>query len=72
MKDRTLFAAFALAQTRVATAPALPAPPLPATQPDPGTARDRMLVNALRNSATDRDQIMQRRINMINETSGAD
>jgi hypothetical protein len=63
MKSRTLFAAFAIAQTRNAEQPVLS--PLQAT---PGPVDDTTLINALRNSATDRDQIIQRRIGIITET----
>ena len=58
MKTQTLFTAFAIAQTR---SPAQPAP----ARFDPGPIDDTTLLNALRNSATDRDQIIQRRIGMI-------
>ncbi len=63
MKSHTLFSAFALAQTRIADIP--PAPPQCAPRP----VDDTTLVNALRNCATDRDQIIQRRIGMIGATT---
>ncbi len=58
MKTQTLFTAFAIAQGR-----AFDAPP-DAQRLDPGPADDSTLLKALRNSATDRDQIIQRRIGM--------
>ena len=54
MKTCTLFNALADAQARVAGTPAIR--PLNVTD-------DTTLLAALRNSATDRDQIIQRRIN---------
>lgn len=63
MKTQTLFTAFAIAQTRIADIP--PAP----VRFDPGLAQDSTLLKALRNSATDRDQIIQRRIGMITEAT---
>ena len=63
MKTQTLFTAFAIAQTR--SPGALPAP----VRFDPGPADDTTLLRALRNSATGRDQIIQRRIGMIAETT---
>ena len=63
MKTQTLFSAFALAQARNSD---LPSPP---ARVDPGPADDSMLLNALRNSATNRDQIIQRRIGMIREAA---
>ena len=62
MKTQTLFTAFAIAQMRIPGVP--PAPP----RFDPATD-DMTLLNALRNSATDRDQIIQRRIGMIAEAA---
>ena len=59
MKTCNLFTAFAAAQTRTATA--LPAP----LRSDTVVTDDMTLLNALRNSATDRDQIIQRRIGLI-------
>jgi hypothetical protein len=59
MKTRTLFTAFAAAQTR--TAATMPAP----LRGETVVTDDTTLVNALRNSATDRDQIMQRRIGLL-------
>ena len=59
MKTCTLFTAFAAAQTR--TAAALRAP----LRSDTVVTDDMTLLNALRNSATVRDQIIQRRIGLI-------
>jgi len=61
MKGQTLFTAFSIAQARTPDTTPVPAPfePLPAD--------DTTLLNALRNSATDRDQIIQRRIGMLTE-----
>jgi hypothetical protein len=64
MKTCTLFTAFAAAQTR--TAAALPA----RLRSDTIVADDITLLIALRNSATDRDQIMQRRIGFIGGARG--
>ena len=58
MKNQTLFTAFAIAQGRPFDAPPV------AQRLDPGLADDSTLLKALRNSATDRDQIIQRRIGM--------
>jgi hypothetical protein len=63
MKTQTLFTAFAIAQTRRRGAPSAPA------RFDPGPTDDSTLLTALRNSATDRDQIIQRRIGMITEAT---
>ena len=63
MTTRTLFTAFAIAQTRT-----LEAPPAPARF-SPAITDDTTLLNALRNSATDRDQIMQRRIGVLTESA---
>jgi hypothetical protein len=63
MNTRTLFTAFAIAQAR-SRDPA----PVPARF-DRGPADDTTLLTALRNSATDRDQIIQRRIGMIAEAT---
>lgn len=63
MKTQTLFTAFAIAQTRTRGTPPAPA------RFDPGPIDETTLLNALRNSATDRDQIIQRRIGMIAETT---
>jgi len=57
MKTQTLFAAFAAAQ---------------GSKPAPGRARpdltdDSTLLTALRNSCTDRDQILQRRVGIYKE-----
>jgi hypothetical protein len=59
MKTCTLFTAFAAAQTRTTGAPPVP------LRCDPALTDDATLLNALRNSATDRDQIMQRRIGLL-------
>ena len=59
MKTQTLFTVFAIAQGR-----ALDAPPA-AERLYPGPVDDTTLLKALRNSATDRDQIIQRRIGMV-------
>ncbi|MBI3527018.1 MAG: hypothetical protein HY067_03540 [Betaproteobacteria bacterium] len=59
MKTQTLFTAFAIAQTRTRDAAPVPA------RFGPGSTDDTTLLTALRNSATDRDQIIQRRIGMI-------
>ena len=63
MKPHTLFTAFAIAQTRSPGAPPAPA------RFDPGPVDDTTLLNALRNSATNRDQIIQRRIGMITQAA---
>ena len=63
MKTQTLFTVFAIAQTRIADLP--PAP----VRNNPAPADDTTLLTALRNSATDRDQIIQRRIGMISEVT---
>ena len=63
MKPQTLFTVFAIAQTRIADLP--PAP----LRNNPPPADDTTLLKALRNSATDRDQIIQRRIGMISEVT---
>ena len=63
MKAQTLFTALAIAQART------PDPaPVPARF-KPGPADDTTLLNALRNSATDRDQIIQRRIGLFPDTT---
>ena len=59
MKTQTLFTVFAIAQTRIADLPPAPA------RTNPAPMDDTTLLNALRNSATDRDQIIQRRIGML-------
>jgi len=59
MKTQTLFTAFASAQTHIPGAPPV------AARFDAGFTNATALLTALRNSATDRDQIMQRRIGMI-------
>ena len=63
MKTQTLFTAFTIAQTRSPGAPPAPA------RFDPGPTDDTTLLIALRNSATGRDQIVQRRIGMITEAT---
>lgn len=62
MTTRTLFTAFALAQIRTPEAPPAPA------RFSPGITDDTTLLNALRNSATDRDQIIQRRLGLMAAT----
>ena len=63
MTTRTLFTAFAIAQTRTpGTRPAL-------ARVSPGATDATTLLNALRNSATDRDQIVQRRIGLFTEAA---
>jgi hypothetical protein len=57
MKTQTLFSAFAAAQT---------GKPSPA-RAHPDLIDDSTLLNALRNSATDRDQILQRRVGIYKE-----
>jgi hypothetical protein len=59
MKTQTLFTAFTTAQMRGPDARPV------AARVDSWPKDDSVLVNALRNSATDRDQIIQRRIGMI-------
>jgi hypothetical protein len=61
MKTRTLFSALSDAQARVTATPAVPMAlaAAVATVVAPGDAN---LLAALRNSATDRDQIIQRRL----------
>ena len=63
MRAQTLFAAFVIAQARFFVAAPTPA------RFEPCPADDTTLLTALRNSATDRDQIVQRRIGMIAETT---
>ena len=63
MKTRTLFTAFAIAQTRTPGAPPVRA------RFDPSPMNDTTLLNALRNSATNHDQIIQRRIGMITQAA---
>lgn len=63
MKTQTLFSVFAIAQTRIADLPPAPA------RTNPAPMDDTTLLNALRNSATDRDQIIQRRIGMITQAT---
>lgn len=61
MKTQNLATALAAALTRIpATAP-----------PKPEVAADALLVTALRNSATERDQIIQRRIGVYPGAIGA-
>ena len=61
MKTNTLFNAFADAQARIAGTPAK----RPLTITDDST-----LLTALRNSATDRDQILRRRIGLHDGEDG--
>lgn len=61
MKTKNLATALATALTR------MPA----TTPPQSGIAADLLLVTALRNSATKRDQIIQRRIGVYPDTTGA-
>ena len=63
MKTQTLFTVVAIAQTRIADLPPTPA------RTNPAPMDDTTLLNALRNSATDRDQIIQRRIGMITQAT---
>jgi hypothetical protein len=65
MKIRTLFSALSDAQARKTGTPAVPMA-LAATVATVAAASDTNLLAALRNSATDRDQIMQRRIGPLN------
>ena len=57
MKARTLFTALTAAQ----------ADSRPASRAQPDLIDDTTLLNALRNSATDRDQIMQRRVTFFDD-----
>ena len=59
MRTATLFTAFAMAQTRNPDSPSV------VSRLDPWPGDDTVFLKALRNSATDRDQIIQRRIGMI-------
>jgi hypothetical protein len=61
MPTHTLFTAFAIAQARIPSAGNVPA------KSEPRPANDSILLNALRNCATDRDQIIQRRIGALDE-----
>jgi hypothetical protein len=61
MKTRTLFSALSDAQARTTGTPAVPMA-LAAVVATVVAADDANLLAALRNSATDRDQIMQRRL----------
>jgi hypothetical protein len=63
METETLFTAFAIAETR--NARLQPAP----VRLEPVPADDTTLLSALRNSATDRDQIIQRRIGLFPDTA---
>jgi hypothetical protein len=63
MKARTLFTALAIAQARTPDAAPVPA------RLKPSPTDDTTLLNALRNSATDRDQIIQRRIGLFTDTT---
>jgi len=62
MKNQTLMSAFAKAQTR--NAPEAPAAP---PRAEIVITDDTTLLNALRNCATDRDQLLQRRLGLIAE-----
>src|SRR3954454_8697957 len=64
MKIRTLFSALSDAQARMTGTPAVPVA-LAATVATVSAANDTTLLAALRNSATDRDQIMQRRVSPL-------
>jgi hypothetical protein len=64
MKIRTLFSALSDAQARMTGTPAVPKA-LAATVATVAAADDTNLLAALRNSATDRDQIMQRRVSPL-------
>lgn len=61
MKTQNLAAALAAASTRIPAS----------TAAKPEVAADLLLVTALRNSATGRDQIIQRRIGIYPEATGA-
>jgi len=61
MKTQNLAAALAAALTRIPAS----------TPPKPAGAVDHLLVIALRNSATGRDQIIQRRIGVYPDAIGA-
>ena len=61
MPTHTLFTAFAIAQARIPCAGNVPA------KSEPRPADGMTLLNALRNCATDRDQIIQRRIGAFDE-----
>lgn len=68
MPRQDLVAAFATALANRTSAPAAPRPASPAARtsvPD-----DETLLNALRNSTTGRDQIMQRRIGLRPDDPG--
>ena len=65
MGTQTLFTAFAIAQARTPGIAAMPTP-TPARF-EPGNADETTLITALRNCATDRDQIIQRRIGLYPE-----
>ncbi|MFL6579327.1 MAG: hypothetical protein ACJ8G2_01180 [Burkholderiales bacterium] len=62
MKTRTLFSALSDAQARVTATPAVPMALAAAVATVVAPGDDANLLAALRNSATDRDQIMQRRL----------
>ena len=62
MKTQTLFTAFAIAQRNARLQPA-------PVRLEPVPADDTTLLSALRNSATDRDQIIQRRIGLFPDTA---
>ncbi|HEX4985065.1 MAG TPA: hypothetical protein VFV71_03225 [Burkholderiales bacterium] len=57
MKSRTLFSALAAAQSGRP----------PAAHQQPCIADEVTLLNALRNSATDRDQILRRRLGLVDD-----
>lgn len=61
MPTHTLFTAFAIAQARIPCAGSVPA------KSGPRPADDTTFLNALRNCATDRDQIIQRRIGALDQ-----
>ena len=61
MPTHTLFTAFAIAQARFPAAVKIPA------KLERRPTDDTTLLNALRNCATDRDQIIQRRIGALDE-----
>lgn len=70
MKPQTLATAFAAALNRGAETPR--PTDTAAARPDPDLTADLRLLNALRNSATSRDQIVQRRIGMLAGAFAAD
>jgi hypothetical protein len=62
MTTRNLFTAFTSAQSLAMDVPVVP------VRPNPGPADDATLLAALRNAATDRDQIIQRRLGLMAAT----